>query len=141
MNGKFTLIVGLFVVGAVLPVSASSQIKPNATAAEVGLYAGPDRLQKLIDGAKKEGELNLYTSAQSDDMGALVGAFEKKYGIKVSVWRASSEKGLPRAVAEARAHPNTAAIVATNRPQMEPPPPEKVLPQAKAPPYPDPLAP
>src|SRR3989454_12191599 len=100
MNGKFTLIVGLFVVGAVLPVSASSQIKPNATAAEVGLYAGPDRLQKLIEGAKKEGELTLYTSAQSDDMGALVGAFEKKYGIKVSVWRGSSGKVLQRAVAD-----------------------------------------
>src|SRR2546426_5344297 len=89
----FNLLASLFVAGAVLPASVIAQVKPNATAADVGLYAGPDRLRKLIEGAKKEGELTLYTSAQSDDMGALVGAYEKKYGVKVNVWRASSEIG------------------------------------------------
>src|SRR5713226_792252 len=113
MNGKFTLIAGLFVAGAVLPTSAASQVKPNATAADVGLYAGADRLQKLIEGARKEKELDLYTSAQSDDMGALVGAYERKYGVRVNVWRASSEKVLQRAVAEARANRNTVDIVET----------------------------
>src|SRR6266705_3292872 len=96
------LIASLLAGGAVLPAAVLGQVKPNATAADVGLYAGTDRLQKLIEGAKKEKELNLYTSAQSDDMGALVGAYEKNYGVKVSVWRASSEKVLQRAVAEAR---------------------------------------
>jgi iron(III) transport system substrate-binding protein len=38
-------------------------------------------MQKLVEGAKKEGELNIYTSAQNDDMGPLVAAFEKKYGV------------------------------------------------------------
>ena len=56
-----------FPVLAVLALAAAqpatAQIKPNATAADVALYSGPDRLQKLIEGAKKEGELNLYTSA------------------------------------------------------------------------------
>ena len=68
------LLASLFLAGALLPASVLGQVKPNATAADVGLYAGPDRLRKLVEGAKKEGELNLYTSAQSDDMGALVGA-------------------------------------------------------------------
>jgi hypothetical protein len=36
--------------------------------------AGADRMQRLIDGAKKEGNLSMYTSAQSDDMGALLAA-------------------------------------------------------------------
>jgi ABC-type Fe3+ transport system substrate-binding protein len=36
-------------------------------------------------------------------MGALVKAFEAKYGIKVDVWRASSEKVLQRAIQEAQA--------------------------------------
>src|SRR6266853_2768638 len=94
---KFALIASLFVAGAVLSASGLGQVKPNATAADVGLYAGPDRLRKLTEGAKKEGELNLYTSAQSDDMGALVGAYEEKYAVKVNVWRASSEKVMQRA--------------------------------------------
>ena len=59
-------------------------------------------MQKLVEGAKKEGKLNIYTSAQTDDMGALVAGFEKKYGIKVNVWRAAREKVLQRAVTEAR---------------------------------------
>ncbi|HLQ01318.1 MAG TPA: extracellular solute-binding protein [Burkholderiales bacterium] len=141
MNGKFTLIAGLFAAGTVLPISASSQIKPDATAADVGLYAGADRLQKLIEGAKKEKELDLYTSAQSDDMGALVGAYENKYGIKVNVWRASSEKVLQRAVAEARANRNTVDIVETNGPEMESLHREKVLQRIKSPHHADLIAP
>ncbi len=141
MNGKFTLIAGLFAAGAVLPISAPSQIKPGATAADVGLYAGPDRVKKLIEGAKKEKELNLYTSAQSDDMGALVGAYEKNYGVKVSVWRASSEKVLQRAVAEARAGRNTVDIVETNGPEMESLHREKVLQQVRSSHHADLIAP
>src|SRR6266852_7464793 len=129
---KFALIAGLFVAGVVLPASVLGQVKPNATAADVGLYAGPDRLRKLIEGAKKEGELTLYTSAQSDDMGALVGAYEKKYAVKVNVWRASSEKVLQRAVAEARANRNTVDVVETNGPEMESLHREKVLQQVKS---------
>src|SRR5262245_48613868 len=101
MKRKFPLIAGLCAAVAVFPAAAIAQVKPNTTAADVAQYAGADRLQKLIAGAKKEGELSIYTSAQSDDMGALVGAFEKKYGVKVSIWRASSEKVLQRAVQEA----------------------------------------
>src|SRR5437899_9892224 len=137
----FNLLASLFVASAVLPASAPGQIKPNATAAEVGLYAGPERLRKLVEGAKKEGELNLYTSAQSDDMGALVGAYEKKYAVKVNVWRASSEKVLQRAVAEARANRNTVDIVETNGPEMESLHRENVLQQVKSPHHADLIAP
>ena len=129
----FTLLASLLAAGAVLSAPAIGQVKANATAAEVGLYAGPDRLRKLIEGAKKEGELNLYTSAQSDDMGVLVAAYEKKYGVKVSVWRASSEKVLQRAVAEARANRYTMDIAETNGPEMESMHREKILQAIKSP--------
>ena len=43
---------------------------------ELATYTGPDREQRLAAGAKKEGELSLYTSAQTDDMGLLTKAFE-----------------------------------------------------------------
>jgi len=134
-------LMSLLTASAVFPAVALAQVKPNATAADAGLYAAPDRLQKLIEGAKKEGELTLYTSAQSDDMGALVGAYEKKYGVKVSVWRASSEKVLQRAVAEARANRNTVDIVETNGPEMESLHREKVLQQVKSPHHADLIAP
>jgi len=138
---RFTLIASLFAAAAALPAGVCGQVKSNATAADVGLYAGPDRLQKLIEGAKKEKELSLYTSAQSDDMGALVGAYENKYGVKVNVWRASSEKVLQRAIAEARANRNSVDIVETNGPEMESLHREKVLQRINSPHHADLIAP
>src|SRR5215831_19175579 len=126
-----------FPVLAVLALAAAqpatAQIKPNATAADVALYSGPDRLQKLIEGAKKEGELNLYTSAQADDIGAVAAAYEKKYGIKVIMWRSSSENVLRRAVTEARANRRTMDVAETNGPEMESMHREKVLQLVKSP--------
>ena len=44
---------------------------------EIATYQGPDRTQRLIAGAKKEGTLTIYTSATVDDMAVLTAAFEK----------------------------------------------------------------
>ncbi len=59
--------------------------------AELAAYAGPDRTQRLIDGAKKENALTIYSSMTVADMGALINAFQAKYGIKAQHWRGSSE--------------------------------------------------
>jgi iron(III) transport system substrate-binding protein len=59
--------------------------------AELAVYAGPDRTQKLIDGAKKENALTIYSSMTTADMGALINAFAAKYGIRAQHWRGSSE--------------------------------------------------
>ena len=104
-----------------------------ATTAEVAAYAGADRTQKLVEGAKNEGELNIYTSAQTNDMGALVKAFEQKYGIKVNVWRSSSEKVLQRAVQESRAGRAAMDVAETNGPELESMSREKVLQAVKSP--------
>src|SRR5205085_3213894 len=101
----------------------------------------PDRAQKILEGAKKEGELSIYTSAQSDDMGALVAAFEKKYGIKVSMWRSSSEKVLQRAIQEARGNRHTMDIAETNGPELESMHREKILTAVKSPHLADLIAP
>jgi iron(III) transport system substrate-binding protein len=82
-------------------------------------YEGPDREKMLLQGAKKEGELMLYTSLVPEDITAISAAFEKKYGVKLKVWRANSEKVLQRAVTEARAGRNDADVVETNGPQLE----------------------
>jgi iron(III) transport system substrate-binding protein len=125
------LLLSALAIAAASP--ALAQVKPNATAADVALYAGPDRLQKLVEGAKKEGELNLYTSAQADDIGAVAAAYEKKYGVRVSMWRASSEKVLQRALAEARANRHTMDVAETNGPEMESMHREKILQRVKSP--------
>jgi iron(III) transport system substrate-binding protein len=134
-----------FLVPAVLALAAAqpalAQIKPNASAADVALYSGPDRLQKIVEGAKKEGELNLYTSAQADDIGAVAAAYEKKYGIRVTMWRSSSENVLRRAVTEARATRNTMDVAETNGPEMESMHREKILQLVKSPHLADLIAP
>ncbi len=47
--------------------------------ADLGRYAGPDRTERLIAGAKREGTVAVYTSANVEDMAILTAAFEKKY--------------------------------------------------------------
>ena len=116
-----------------LPSAALAQAPARGSMAELAQYAGPDRMQRLIEGAKKEGALNIYTSAQTDDMGALVSGFEKKYGIKASVWRAGSEKVLQRAVTEARGNRFTVDVVETNGPELESMSREKLFQAIKSP--------
>ena len=46
------------------------------TIADIASLSGPDRTQRLIDGAKKEGAVTLYSSAVTDDSNAIAAAFE-----------------------------------------------------------------
>ena len=101
--------------------------------ASIATYTGADRMQRLIDGARKEGEITIYTSAPSDDMLALTAAFEKKYGIKAKVWRASSEKVLGRGITEARGNRFDADVYETNGPELEALHREKLLQLVKSP--------
>jgi iron(III) transport system substrate-binding protein len=100
---------------------------------EIALYKGADRLQRLIDGARREGELTIYTSAQSTDLGPVVEAFEKKYGIKASLWRAGSEAVLNRALQESRAGRHTVDVVETNGPELESMSREQILQKVESP--------
>jgi len=66
-------------------------------------YQGADREQRLVAGAKREGGLTLYSTMTLEDANPLLGGFEKKYGVKVTMWRGLNQKLVQRAVAEARA--------------------------------------
>jgi len=114
-----------------MPLAVRAQGKP--TTAELGALPAADREKRLLEGAKKEGALSIYTSAQSDDMGALVAGFEKKYGLKTTTWRAGSEKVLQRAVTEARGNRHTVDIIETNGPELESMSREKILQAIKSP--------
>src|SRR5665647_545468 len=79
-----------------LPV-ASAYAQSAATKNEaVFLYEGADRDQKVLTQAKREGSLVWYTSFAPTEFSTLVQAFEKKYGVKVEVWRATVDNILQR---------------------------------------------
>lgn len=87
--------------------------------AAIAAYDGPDRARRVLAGAKKEGELTLYGSIPVPDLTAITDAFEKKYGIKVKVWRSSSENVTQRIVTEARGGQPEVDVVETSTQAIE----------------------
>jgi len=81
--------------------------------ARVAQLQGANRQQLLLEGAKKEGEITVYTS-NIEDMPLLAEAFTKKTGIKVTIWRAGSEQVTQKVMAEARGRRPQADIVDNN---------------------------
>ena len=74
--------------------------KPTSLA-ELARYAGADRQQILLEGAKKEGKLVWYTSLTHYQEIAKV--FEAKYpGVKIEGYRASSSQLIKRTLTEAK---------------------------------------
>jgi spermidine/putrescine-binding protein len=110
---------------------------PGAGNRKLYLYNGPDREEKLLAAARKEGKASSYTSLNTRDSGPITEAFEKKYGIKTAVWRASSEKVVQRAVTEARSGRHACDVLETNGPEMEVLYREKLLAQFHSPHFKD----
>jgi iron(III) transport system substrate-binding protein len=106
---------------------------PDMALAEIASYAGPDRTARLIDGAKKEGAVSIYTSATVEDAAALTAAFQGKYGVKFTVWRSSSEDILQRAVVEARGGRFDVDVLETGSTAMESLHRERLLQQVSSP--------
>src|SRR5258708_6670343 len=86
---------------------------------EIYLYKGADREKRILEGARKEREVVVYTSLNLKDSVPIVEVFERKYGVKGRLWRSSWEKVLQRAVAEARAGRFSCALLETNGPEVE----------------------
>ena len=82
-------------------------------------YRGADRDQRLLENARKEGSVVLYTSLAPTESGPLGQAFEKKTGVKVEIFRTISEKVVQRAVTETKAKRHAFDVVETNGPEME----------------------
>jgi len=64
-------------------------------------YDRPDRSEKLLEAATKEGTLTLYTAFRPQDLPLIISPFEAKYGIKVKAWRSGSNNVTQRVVREA----------------------------------------
>ena len=102
---------------AILTLALWSSPVPAQT--DILTYAGADRARRILDGARKEGTVTLYSSATVADMNPQIAAFEKKHGLKARVWRASSEDIARRVLNEQRAGRFEADIVETAGPDME----------------------
>ena len=81
----------------------------------------------LVEAAKKEGTLTFYTTIAEKDLPVILKPFEQKYGIKVNVWRAGTDKVLQRTIQEARANRNDADVIHYGSPEMEALAREKIL--------------
>jgi iron(III) transport system substrate-binding protein len=109
--------VAVFALALVLPAARVGA--QTLTTAETSRFAGPDRIQRLIAGAQKEGSLTLYSSAQVAVMTAVGNAFQRKYGVKVNLWRGSSEQIFQRVQTEARAGRDLVDVMETAGPTMQ----------------------
>jgi iron(III) transport system substrate-binding protein len=119
---------------ATLALAAASPASAQGNrVAEIAAYQAPDRAQRLIEGARREGGFTLYSNAPTEDNSALIGAFERKYPIKVNLYRASSEEIRQRVINEYRARRYDVDFILNNAPAMEALTSERTLQEVKSP--------
>lgn len=100
----------LALAGMAMPAAADNSLLTSTA---------PDRAARLVEAAKAEGSLMLYTSIAQKDVDPLVRPFEEKYGIKVTVWRASGGDVLQRVVQEQKAGRASVDLIHISAPEME----------------------
>jgi len=99
--------------------SHAAQAQTPAANEAVYQYKGADRDARLLEKARQEGSVSVYSSLAPTEAGPLVEAFEKKYGIKVQMWRGLSDGVVQRSITEARAKRHVVDVIETNGPEME----------------------
>jgi len=101
---------GLILLNAFTVSVAVAQPSPGNTASVAQVasantnllqYDKPDRSDKVLEAALKEGTLTLYTAFRPQDLPLIIAPFEAKYGIKVKAWRSGSNNVTQRVVREA----------------------------------------
>lgn len=120
-------------IAPVLLVSSqhSVSLAAEGPVGDIALYQGADRNTRLVEAAKKEGELSVYHVYPN--LPLIMAAFTKKYGIKVKAWRSSSETVLQRVTTEARGGRFEVDIVQNNAPENEAAHREKLLQEVRSP--------
>jgi iron(III) transport system substrate-binding protein len=99
-------------------VAQTALAQPDPLAA-IERLTGEARTRALVEGAKKEGEVMVYHSTQTEDLKPVFDAFTAKYGIAVKDWRSSSENVVKRVIAETRAGKLTVDLIENNSPEQE----------------------
>ncbi len=122
--GRITVALGLSIAlvscgGS--PTASNTNAGPGDAAAKYQQYdalKGQERRDRLVQDAKSEGELVLYTSMTADVADAVTKAFTDQTGVKVTLYRAASETVLQRLLQEASANHPGADVVETNDREM-----------------------
>ena len=126
-------IISLIILLVSILASPFATASDPAVVSAIAQYSGPDRAQRLLEGTKREGELTLYTSLTVEDMTVINEAFEKKYGVKVKMWRAGADKVLQRAVTEANGNRFVVDVAEVGTMELEALHREKLLVAVKSP--------
>jgi iron(III) transport system substrate-binding protein len=113
-----TLLIVLMAALVCIQPALAQQTPPSKNDA-IYMYRGADRDQRLIEKARQEGTVVLYTSLATTESLPLTKAFEKKYGVKVELWRATSDKVVQRAITEGQAKRFSVDVIETNGPELE----------------------
>lgn len=108
-----------FVCAALLTAAAGAWAQAPGPNQAVYSFKGAERDKRLLERARQEGTLSLYTSMAPTESGPLAEAFEKKTGVKVNVWRTLSDGVVQRVLSEARAKRHVVDVIETNGPEME----------------------
>ena len=109
-TGGLAFLLGAIACAVLLLAAATARAQSND---EILTYRGADREQKLIEGAKKEGQVVIYGALiQNQAMRPLADGFGKKYPfVKITTWRADSEDIVQKAAAEVRANNVVADLI------------------------------
>lgn len=122
-----TTLVRATLAAAMLGMAAGAQPQSADPNQAILLYKGVDRDKRLLEKARQEGTVSVYTSLAPTEAKPLVEAFEAKYGVKVEMWRGQSEGVVQRVLSEARGKRHAVDVIETNGPEMESMAREKVL--------------
>jgi iron(III) transport system substrate-binding protein len=98
---------------------AWAQGKNPTSAPDLAAYAGADREQRLLAGAKTEGKVVWYTSLAGSSYKELAKGFEAKYpGVKIEPYRGTSSDIMTKISAEAQAKQIIADTIETTLPTL-----------------------
>ena len=111
------MLVSIFLAHFAAPPAVA--IEASREVAMASELKGADRNERLVAKARAEGALNLYATMGQEQISALAMEFEKKYGIKVNIWRANSESVLRRAVTEAKGGRFEVDVIESNGYELE----------------------
>jgi iron(III) transport system substrate-binding protein len=105
-----------FSLATAIPALAPAQATDVAAALHL---QGEARVKALVEGARREGEVMVYHSSQTEDLRPVFDAFTARYGVKVRDWRSSSENVVQRVISETRAGKRDVDFIENNAPEME----------------------
>jgi iron(III) transport system substrate-binding protein len=93
-------------LAALITCAVTTAVAAQSPADDILTYSGPDRTERLVAGAKREGQVTYYSAMiVNQALRPLTAAFQKKYPfIRMSYWRGDSEEIESKLAAEMRAN-------------------------------------